>query len=78
MSSTCSGHASTGTGAKDDGEDDMVTRAGAVDSLGDRETIRVIGDADFAPQRSAQVDFNWSSVEPGRARTLGYPGARVQ
>jgi hypothetical protein len=77
MSPTCNGHASSGTPAKDDGENDMVTRAGAVDSLGDRETIRIIGNADFAPQRSAQIGLNWSSVEPGRARTLGYAGARV-
>jgi hypothetical protein len=35
-----------------------VASAGAIDSLRDRKTIGVIGNADFTVQRSAQVGFN--------------------
>ena len=48
-----------------------MTSAGAVDGFRDCEAIGVVGYPDFAFQLAAQVGFNWSSIEPGGARTFG-------
>jgi hypothetical protein len=53
---------STGTRTQDHSKDDMVTGARTIDSFGDGKAIRVIRDAHFASERTAQICFHRFSI----------------
>jgi hypothetical protein len=69
-------HAATHPGAEDHAKGDRRCTPGAVQRFGEREAVRVVGEADFAAERALEVALQRTPVEARGIRVAHAPGCR--
>jgi hypothetical protein len=64
MDTPANGNATAASRAENDSEDNMLARRGAIGSLRDRKTVRVIRYPHLAAKRRSQVSIQRAAVQP--------------
>jgi hypothetical protein len=65
MNTPTNGNSTAASRAKNDSEDNTLARRGAIGSLRNRKTVRVIRYAHLTTKRGPQVSIQGTAVQPG-------------